>query len=138
MVGRLLPLALFAPVVLTLVFLFGPGVDHALCRAEVRITGLPRVVDGDTLDFDADVVRLWGINAAEAGTVAGRAASAYLEAIIASGDLSCVWAPDGQDRDPYGRMVAVCCIDGRDVAAELVAAEHAQDWPEYSGGWYAR
>src|SRR5690606_17118147 len=41
------------------------------------------------------------------------------------------------ERDAYGRMVADCFrADGRNVAALLVSAGWALDWPRHSGGRY--
>ena len=41
------------------------------------------------------------------------------------------------DRGPYGRAIAVCSVDGVDLADWLVRRGHAMDWPRYSKGDYA-
>jgi endonuclease YncB( thermonuclease family) len=94
-----------------------------------------RVVDGDTIRIGQERIRLWGIDAPEAETRAGRAATAFLHELLRrqGGGLSC----ERLYLDPYGRTVARCLLpDGRDPACELVRAGHAADWPRYSGGYY--
>ena len=38
--------------------------------------------------------------------------------------------------DPYGRTVAVCWLDGKDIGEGMVDAGWAIDWPYYSSGRY--
>ena len=95
------------------------------------------VVDGDTLHVGDERVRLWGIDAPEIDEPGGPAARDALEEFAADG-VRCRLPPSGQDRDRYGRAVRRCVTpDGRDVAAELVGGGFAEDWPRYSGGFYA-
>ena len=76
-----------------------------------------RVVDGDTLKVDGVTYRLWGIDAPESaqpcadGWPAGRSATEHLRALIGDRHVSC--EPRSVDR--YGRTVAVCRVDGRDL-----------------------
>ena len=107
----------------------------ALAGAAIALApGGYRVIDGDTLGRPAaPAIRLWGIDAPEAGTPAGDAATAALAALVAGRALSC----RPMDRDRYGRTVARCRLpDGRDAACAMVAAGHARDWPRFSGGAY--
>lgn len=78
-------------------------------------------------------MRLWGIDAPERDTPAGPASTRALAQIIDGGTIVC----EEKDTDRYGRTVALCRIDGRDIAAEMVAQGHAKDFPRYSGGFYA-
>ena len=86
-----------------------------------------RVVDGDTLRVDGVTYRLWGIDAPESGQPcadgwpAGQAATEHLRALI--GDRQVSFEPKTLDR--YGRTVAVCHVDGRDLGADMVADGHA-------------
>jgi endonuclease YncB( thermonuclease family) len=36
------------------------------------------------------------------------------------------------------RVVTQCFLGARDVAAQMVRAGHARDWPKYSGGGYSQ
>jgi len=55
-----------------------------------------------------------------------------------SGSLS-EWLPvrcEPKYCDPYGRTVAVCWLDGKDIGEGMVDAGWAIDWPYYSSGRY--
>ena len=93
----------------------------------------PGITDGDTLRCNGVRVRLWGIDAPERDTPAGPPATRALAQIIDGGTIVC----EQKDIDRYGRTVALCRINGRDIAAEMVAQGHAKDFPRYSGGYYA-
>ena len=46
---------------------------------------------------------------------------------------------DGRSKPrSYDRIVAQCFVDGKDLAAEMVKAGYARDWPKFSGGYYGR
>ena len=99
------------------------------------------VVDGDTFQFavrggDIVNVRLWGIDAPERDESGGPEATDYLRRLTAGRTLACERPPTGQNLDHWGRTVRLCRIDGLDIAADLIAADHAVDVPDYSGGWY--
>jgi len=96
------------------------------------VSGVPYVIDGDTLAFGRKRVRLWGIDAPEMDTWQGRKARAFLIKKLAGREVTCV---DTGTRS-YGRVVAKCYVDGEDIAWWLVNAGHAVDWPHYSGGHY--
>lgn len=72
-------------------------------------------------------VRLYGCNAPELATPAGKAALAYLETVLHVGDavtlLSHGW-------DKYGGRVdgSVTLADGRDLTAVMIAAGQAAAW----------
>jgi micrococcal nuclease len=94
----------------------------------------PGAVDGDTLRCgDGTRVRIWGIQAPERHHPEGPASTRALSRLIAGKVLTC--QPRGKS---YDRVVALCTVDGRDVAAEMVRQGQAADWPRYSGGLYAR
>jgi micrococcal nuclease len=93
-----------------------------------------RIVDGDTVDllvdlgFDVwrhDRFRLYGINAAEHGTPAGDAATAFLGTLISPGLM--ITASTYKDKlDKYGRMLAtLTTADGKSVNDTMVSTGHA-------------
>jgi micrococcal nuclease len=88
------------------------------------LLGVPRIVDGDTIEVDGVRVRLGGLHAPERGEPGGAEATAFMERLTAGQTVSCEIS--GGDR--YGRAVAICRLpDGRDVAAELVRAGLGRD-----------
>lgn len=93
----------------------------------------PAVYDGDTFRcHDGPRVRVWGVNAAELRDPGGAEAKRALTRLISGKVLTCV-----KRGKSYDRVVALCTVDGRDVAAEMVRRGHAVDWPKYSRGRYA-
>ncbi len=81
------------------------------------ITGKPRIIDGDTLEIAGERIRLHGIDAPESGQTCvadgkrwhcGVEASSALAFKIARGWVTC----QGEDRDRYGRVIAVCNAGG--------------------------
>ena len=104
--------------------------------------GSPAVVDGDTLRFDKDRVRLFGIDAPEGkqscqrdgvAWLCGQEAAKYLRQLVAGEYMSCT----ERDRDRYGRIVAVCTLaDGRDVGGLMVEAGYALAYRQYGGKLY--
>lgn len=109
-----------------------PGAEPAWSRA---IVGVPRIIDGDTIDINGQRIRFWGIDAPEIDTPAGQLSAAYLSALLHRLEVAC---EDTGGRS-HGRIVALCRLpDGRDVAAMMVRARRARDWPEFSNGYYSR
>jgi len=94
-------------------------------------------------------VRLWGVDAPELDTSAGRKARAALVNLIAGQDVFCwpvlTWWPEAASHPDcpnrertHGRILAVCTLaDSRDLARELVTGGWAVAWPRYSCGYYA-
>ena len=95
----------------------------------------PGVIDGDSLRCgDGTRVRIWGIQAPERHHAAGPASTRAMARIVRGHDLRC----HRKDQDRYGRTVARCFIGLRDIAREMVRQGHAEDWPKFSKGFYAR
>jgi endonuclease YncB( thermonuclease family) len=92
-----------------------------------------RVRDGDTLELEGRAIRLRGVAAPELRDPLGPESREALRQLVAGRTVACT--PDGTRT--YGRIVAVCTVDGRDLGAALVAAGLARDCPHYSGGRYA-
>lgn len=103
----------------------------ALCAA---LHGVPTVVDGDTLRFGSQSVRLFGIDAEERRETHGPRATDGLRAIVASTPfVRC----ERTGESTHNRVVAVCfTADGRDIAALLVAQGLVLDCARYSKGAY--
>jgi len=101
--------------------------------------GLGTATDGDTIRIGDERIRLHGIDAAEFGQTCasasgirwdcGGAARTRLAALLAVGPVSCV----ADERDGYGRLVAVCtAADGTPINATLVREGLAWAYVEYS------
>ena len=102
------------------------------------IRGVARVVDGDTIDIGDTRIRLEGIDAPETGQTCkrkwfgswpcGAVATAALARMVENRTVSC--EPKGLDK--YGRTLAVCFVDGRDINAQMVRQGHAWAFVKYS------
>lgn len=106
--------------------------------ADAELAGQVRVIDADTWDVDGERVRLFGIDAPETDQTCTD---------LQGQSWSCgVWSTDQAhqrfggrraecqrlDQDRYGRTVARCFVDGRDVAREMVADGLAFAYRRYS------
>ncbi|WP_322883878.1 thermonuclease family protein [Microvirga lotononidis] len=111
------------------------------------ITGQADIVDGDTLSIRGRSarVRLYGIDTPEGQQTCddaaskrylcgARAAEALADLIGRNGRVTC----QEQDRDRYGRVVAVCQANGREINAEMVLQGWALEYKQYSDGRYAK
>jgi endonuclease YncB( thermonuclease family) len=106
------------------------------------LTGQASIIDGDTLEIHGTRIRLWGIDAPESSQLCrgedslqyrcGAKAANGLDAFIAGRPVTCI----PLSLDQYRRAVAVCSIDGVDLAEWLVSNGLALDWPQYSKGRY--
>ena len=102
-------------------------VAAALDRPPPPVSGLARASDGDSFRLGNDRIRLLGLDApelaqdctAESGESwpCGRAARARMAELLATGPADC----RPEEIDQYGRLLATCSIDGRDLGATLVA-----------------
>lgn len=95
------------------------------------IAGPATAVDGDTLTIGRQAIRLAGIDAEELREPHGAMAAAALAQLVNGRTLVC--QPSGSS---YHRIVAQCLLEGRDIAAVLVAQGAALDCAHYSGGKY--
>lgn len=103
------------------------------------LAGSASVVDGDTLTFRGERVRLRGIDAFERDQTCRRASMDYacgaearnaMANLIAGRVLSCA----GRTTDRYGRLLAVCSAGGTDLNAALVEAGWAIAYGDYEAG----
>lgn len=93
----------------------------------------PRAVDGDTLRIGVVSIRLYGIDAPEMKQTcgdwpAGELAQEALASMVIGRKVDCV----SKAHDRYGRMVAVCTVDGVDIGAEMVRSGMAWAFSRYS------
>lgn len=92
------------------------------------------ITDGDTIKLDGTTYRLWGIDAPEAKQwcgdyPAGVLAAATLETLV-KGKAPVICEP--KDTDRYGRTVAICRVDGRDLGQAMVRLGMAWAFTRYS------
>lgn len=130
------------PVALALAGVLGLTMFHQVLgtrlEAAAPISGRAVAVDGDTLEFSGQRVRLDGIDAPEMGQTCGRrwigtwncgrAAQRALDGLVQGRRIDC----QSKGRDKYGRELGTCYIDGRDINAELVRQGMAWAFVKYS------
>lgn len=123
------------PAVLSILFLI-----FSVPAAAETVTGRARVSDGDTLRIGEARIRLFGIDAPELDQRCGERqwpcgdwARGRLEQLAEGRRLACTV----QDRDSYGRLVAICTVNGRDIGSLLVAEGAAVAYTRYSTRYVA-
>jgi endonuclease YncB( thermonuclease family) len=110
------------------------------------LSGQADVVDVDTIAIRGEKarIRLYGVDGPESqqtcndasGTrylCGSKAADALASIIGRNGRVSC----KEQDRDRYGRIVAICEANGWDIAGELIRQGWAVEYTQYSDGRYS-
>lgn len=131
------------PLIAVLLVLASPApVAEEHSPTTTNLVGAPVVIDGDTLRFDKERVRLFGIDAPEGKQsctrdrvpwLCGQEAAKYLRELVAGEYLSCA----ERNRDRYGRIVGVCTLaDGRDLGQVMVEAGYALAYRQYGGKLY--
>ena len=103
-----------------------------------NITGIPRIVDGDTLVIERTRIRLHGIDAPEIKQTCqrdgiewpcGQEASKALGEYVNGAELRC----ERLNTDRYGRVVARCfSLDGSDISEWMVSRGLALAYRRYS------
>lgn len=97
------------------------------------VTGRCWVIDGDTIVIGTLHIRLAGIDAPELDHPWGQQSKWALVKLCKGQTITARIKPEMS----HDRLVAECFLpDGRDLAAELVKAGLALDWPKFSGGKY--
>jgi endonuclease YncB( thermonuclease family) len=105
------------------------------------LTGRASVIDGDTIEIHGQRIRLFGIDAPESRQTCeaeqqtyrcGQQAALALVDHIGQRTVAC----EERDVDRYGRMVAVCRVDGEDIGAWMVAQGWALAYSRYSRDYF--
>lgn len=81
------------------------------------IEGMATVIDGDELRVGDSLIRLFGIAAPDISANLGPDARLYLDGLAGGQHIVCTEV----DRNAEGESIAICTIDGTDLAAELLA-----------------
>lgn len=109
--------------------------------ARERLAGPARIIDGDTLDLDGSRIRMFGIDAPESSQTCRRgrqdwacgiAAAAALREVVSQQVVRC----EEQNKDRYGRTVAVCWAGSRDLNSWMVSQGWAVAYRQYGGAIY--
>lgn len=104
------------------------------------VTGSARVVDGDSLEMPGARIRLFGIDAPEGRQTCqrngsawqcGREAADQLTSVIGDRPVVC----EQQDRDRYGRMVAICSVGDIDLSRAMIQAGMAVALPQFTDAY---
>ena len=110
------------------------------CVPQERITGRPKVVDGDSFEIADLGVRLFGVDAPEGRQSCtrdgrpwpcGDAARAELRRLVGSATIVC----RKEDVDSYGRIVARCSNGSTDLAAAMARAGMVIAYRRYSNDY---
>lgn len=101
-----------------------------------------RVIDGDTIRYRGDRIRLADINTPEVSRPScaseaelGARATERLEALLAAGPFTLLPSADGRDEDVYGRKLRIAARDGRSLGSTLVEEGLAHEWRGYKESW---
>ena len=101
-----------------------------------------RVIDGDTLQYRGERIRIADINTPEIRSPAcasesalGARAARRMEELLASGPFTLSPAGGGRDEDIYGRKLRIVARDGRSLGATLVEEGLAHEWRGYKQSW---
>jgi endonuclease YncB( thermonuclease family) len=108
-----------------------------------EISGIPRIVDGDTVEIGQTKIRLSGIDAPETDQLCLNAKGGKWACGIAARDTlikhsnAQPWDCDLTGTDQYGRSLGTCFIEGEDVSAWMVRSGWALSFVRYSHAYDA-
>ncbi len=88
---------------------------------------------GDVVNVAGQRYRLWGIAAPRPNEYGGYTAAQQLRQLLAGNAVTCITTGQMAERLPLAR----CRVNGKDVAALLVAGGFARDCPRQSRGNYS-
>jgi endonuclease YncB( thermonuclease family) len=142
------PPFLIAILIVAVLAAVGSGVREWHARPPIpaptggALAGVPRVVDGDSLELAGHRIRLFGIDAPESAQdcgdsrgrryACGREARNALSDAIGGQRVTCTPVGESYDRD-----VALCMANGRDLSDAMVRSGHALELRRFSNGRYA-
>lgn len=87
-----------------------------------------RVLDGDTLIFQGESIRLACIDAPEKEQKMGNQAKKQLEKLVNQGKINRL---ERLDKDFWGRTLAIVYVDGKNLNVELIRRGYAFVYPRY-------
>ena len=117
---------------LGLVLLASGPADGRQCERGPLAGTVSHVRDGDTIELAGRALRLNGLAAPEGDEPGGAEATVAMVELALGRQVRCEL--DGERT--HDRCVAVCYLEGRDLAAEMIRAGLARDCPRFSGGRY--
>lgn len=110
-----------------------------LCDGPVRVNC---VVDGDTIWYGGEKIRIADINAPEVSYPAcareaelGEQASWRMQELLNEGPFTLAPHPGSGDRDRYGRLLRTITREDESLGAMLVEEGLAEEWRGWRGGW---
>jgi endonuclease YncB( thermonuclease family) len=114
------------------------GAPAGMAAQTAAISGVARVIDGDTIIIGATRIRLEGIDAPEAAQTCarrwlgswpcGRDATDQLARLLGDREVRC----ERRGEDNYQRVLGVCFVDAVEVNAEMVRRGLAWAFVKYS------
>lgn len=102
------------------------------------VRGIPRVIDGDTIEINGISFRLFGIDAPEMGQVCTDENGNTFDCGLVAKEQMLTWAEgreiscEHQSLDRYFRSIATCRVDGQDLGGLMVDEGKAMAFREYS------
>ena len=120
----------------TSVTVYSEEPNSTVTKKTTNIVGLAKIIDGDTIDLNGNRIRVNGIDAPESRQTCNMAGKTYscglkakefLEEIIGLGQVDC----EPLTKDRYGRTVATCFSDERDLGMTMVANGWALAYRQY-------
>ena len=108
------------------------AISPPLAAAEL-LGVVTHVRDGDTIEVEGLAVRLQGLHAPELGEPLGKESKAAMVGLALGKDTRCELTGEVNG----DRVIGVCYVARKDLAAELVKLGLGRDCPRYSGGRYA-
>lgn len=109
--------------------------------AAAEIRGVPKILDGDTVEIGDQRIRIFGIDAPEMEQLcldaAAQRSTCGLSArnALSSFGARRSWSCTSTEIDQYGRQVARCLIEGQDVGRWMVAHGWALAFIRYSSAY---
>ena len=122
---------------LVLAALAGAAALLEVRRPRNVVSGSARVIDGDSLRVDHQVIRLAGLDAPELHQTCQRAGRPYPCGEVARAELrrmtgNAIVTCDILGRDRYRRRLGRCSVDGEDIGASLVSRGFAVAYGRYA------
>lgn len=102
------------------------AMECAQARGPAEFTGIPKIVDGDTVQFDAIKLHMQGIDAPQIDQLCFDGSGARWKCGVAARERlktrarGKAWACKTIRQDGFGRLLAQCQIDGEDIARAMV------------------